>query len=187
MVNGRGLKHICTPSLYSINEAFELCWNTTRYKARHAVIKWSLSRPCMLLCNIIWCLKKLLSQDPLSTPLSSSLSPYAPSTNFFFCRTGCMRAWSCLTASATTSGSRTHLSSCSSIRKICLRRKSRGAHSPSATQNTQVRPWYWISHTQTHTHTHTRWFLWFTGTLHRRNVFYTVQTVCAIALHLPYT
>ncbi len=28
------------------------------------------------------------------------------------------------------------------------------------------------------------WFLWFTGTLHRRNGFYTVQTVCAIALHL---
>ncbi len=37
------------------------------------------------------------------------------------------------------------------------------------------------------THTHTCWFLWFTGTLHRRNGFYTVQTVCAIALHLPYT
>ncbi len=35
--------------------------------------------------------------------------------------------------------------------------------------------------------THTRWFLWFTGTFHRRNVFYTVQAVCAIALHLPYT
>ncbi len=33
-------------------------------------------------------------------------------------------------------------------------------------------------------HTHTCWFLWFTGTLHRRNGFYTVQTVCAIALHL---
>ncbi len=41
-----------------------------------------------------------------------------------------------------------------------------------------------LSHTHTHTHTHTRWFLWFTGTLHRRNGFYTVQTVCAIALHL---
>ncbi len=43
------------------------------------------------------------------------------------------------------------------------------------------------THTHTHTHTHTRWFLWFTGTLHRRNGFYTVQTVCAIALHLPLT
>ncbi len=31
------------------------------------------------------------------------------------------------------------------------------------------------------------WFLWFTGTFHRRNGFYTVHTVCAIALHLPYT
>ncbi len=44
-----------------------------------------------------------------------------------------------------------------------------------------------FSHTHTHTHTHTCWFLWFTGTLHRRNGFYTVQAVCAIALHLPYT
>ncbi len=33
-------------------------------------------------------------------------------------------------------------------------------------------------------HTHTCWFLWFTGTLHRRNGFYTVQTVFSIALHL---
>ncbi len=39
----------------------------------------------------------------------------------------------------------------------------------------------------THKHTHTRWFLWFTGTLHRRNGFYTVQAVCAITLNLPYT
>ncbi len=38
--------------------------------------------------------------------------------------------------------------------------------------------------THTHTHTHTCWFLWFTGTFHRRNGFYTVQAVCAIALHL---
>ncbi len=44
-----------------------------------------------------------------------------------------------------------------------------------------------LSLSHTHTHTHTRCFLWFTGTLHRRNGFYTVQTVCAIALHLPYT
>ncbi len=43
------------------------------------------------------------------------------------------------------------------------------------------------THTHPHTHHHTRWFLWFTGTFHRRNGFYTVQTVCAIALHLPYT
>ncbi len=43
------------------------------------------------------------------------------------------------------------------------------------------------AHTHTHTHTHTRWFLWFTGTFHRRNGFYTVQSVCAIDLHLPYT
>ncbi len=42
-------------------------------------------------------------------------------------------------------------------------------------------------HTLTLTHTHACWFLWFTGTFHRRNGFYTVQAVCAIALHLPYT
>ncbi len=30
--------------------------------------------------------------------------------------------------------------------------------------------------TDTHTHTHICWFLWFTGTLHRRNGFYTIQT-----------
>ncbi len=40
------------------------------------------------------------------------------------------------------------------------------------------------THIHSHLHTHTCWFLWFTGTLHRRNDFYTVQTVCAIALHL---
>ncbi len=42
-------------------------------------------------------------------------------------------------------------------------------------------------HGSAQVHTHTRWFLWFTGTLHRRNGFYTVQTLCAIALHLHYT
>ncbi len=46
------------------------------------------------------------------------------------------------------------------------------------------------AHTHTHTHTHTLTcmyiiynnccFLWFTGTLHRRNGFYTVQTVFSI-------
>ncbi len=44
-----------------------------------------------------------------------------------------------------------------------------------------------LQHTHTHTHTHTCWFLWFMGTLHRRNGFYTEQSVCAIALNLPYT
>ncbi len=39
------------------------------------------------------------------------------------------------------------------------------------------------THTHTHTHTHTQCcFLWFKGTLHRRNGFYTLQTVRAIAL-----
>ncbi len=33
-------------------------------------------------------------------------------------------------------------------------------------------------------YTHTRLFLWKVGTLHRRNGFYTVLTVCAIVLHL---
>ncbi len=39
----------------------------------------------------------------------------------------------------------------------------------------------------TYTHTHTHWFPFFVGTLHRRNGFYTVQTVFSIALHQPYT
>ncbi len=38
--------------------------------------------------------------------------------------------------------------------------------------------------TQTQTQTQTHTFLWKVGTFHRRNGFYTVQTVCAIALHL---
>ncbi len=44
-----------------------------------------------------------------------------------------------------------------------------------------------LTHTQTHTHTHACCFLWVPGNLHRHNGFNTVQTVCAIALHLPYT
>ncbi len=41
------------------------------------------------------------------------------------------------------------------------------------------------THTHTHTHTHnTCWFLWLRGLSIGRNGFYTVQAVCAIALHL---
>ncbi len=40
------------------------------------------------------------------------------------------------------------------------------------------------AHTHTRTHAHTHTFLWKVGTSHRRNGFYTVQTVSAIALHL---
>ncbi len=43
------------------------------------------------------------------------------------------------------------------------------------------------THTLTHTHTHTVWSAILVGTLHRRNGFYTVQTVFSIALHQPYT
>ncbi len=39
------------------------------------------------------------------------------------------------------------------------------------------------THTHTHTHTHTRWFLWFTGTLHRRNGFILYK----LYVLLPYT
>ncbi len=44
------------------------------------------------------------------------------------------------------------------------------------------------SHTHTHTHTNTDTCLFFVncGTLHRRNGFYTVQTVYSIALQQPY-
>ncbi len=42
-------------------------------------------------------------------------------------------------------------------------------------------------HTHTHTHTHTHvGFPCFMGTFHRRNGFYTVQTVYSIPLHCPY-
>ncbi len=43
------------------------------------------------------------------------------------------------------------------------------------------------THTHTHTHTHMLVFVVYGDSLHRRNGFYTEQTVCAIALHLPYT
>ncbi len=56
-------------------------------------------------------------------------------------------------------------------------------HTPHTTTHTPHN----THNTPHHTHTHTCWFLWFTGTFHRRNGFYTVQTVCAIALHLLYT
>jgi len=39
------------------------------------------------------------------------------------------------------------------------------------------------THTHRHTHTHTCWFLWFTGTLHRRNVFILYK----LYVLLPYT
>ncbi len=39
------------------------------------------------------------------------------------------------------------------------------------------------AHRQTHTHTHICWFLWFTGTLHRRNGFYTIK----LYVLFPYT
>ncbi len=45
---------------------------------------------------------------------------------------------------------------------------------------------YIYIHIYIYTHTHT-YILWIVGTLHRRNGFYTVQTVFSIALHQPYT
>ncbi len=64
-----------------------------------------------------------------------------------------------------------------------------GAHTHTHTHTRTHARTHTHTHTHTparthaHTHTHTCWFLWFTGTFHRRNGFYTVQTVCAIALH----
>ncbi len=64
----------------------------------------------------------------------------------------------------------------------------------AAAPHTQVTHTLSLTHTHTlgieraiNTHTHTVWHMWFTGTLHRRNGFYTVQTVCAITLNQPYT
>ncbi len=55
-------------------------------------------------------------------------------------------------------------------------------------KHTQTHTHTHTQHTHTHTHTHTLMFVFVkSGTSHRRNGFYTVQTVCAIALHLPYT
>ena len=53
-------------------------------------------------------------------------------------RTEWWRAWSCLTPSATTSGSQTPPSFSSWTRRTCLRRRSRNLPSPSASQSTQV-------------------------------------------------
>ncbi len=60
---------------------------------------------------------------------------------------------------------------------------------PSANTHCTLKHIGWLAEqvSHSHTHTHTFWFLWFTGTLHRRNSFYTVQTVCAIALNLTIT
>ncbi len=69
---------------------------------------------------------------------------------------------------------------CSTCSHVCTRTHAR-THTHTHTHTDTH------THTHAHTHTHTCWFLWFMGTLHRRNGFYTVQTVCAIALHLPYT
>ncbi len=47
-----------------------------------------------------------------------------------------------------------------------------------------------LRYPNTHTHTHSVAMLFFMvhgDSPYRRNGFYTVQTVCAIALHLPYT
>lgn len=68
----------------------------------------------------------------------SELLYYFSSLYSTFNRTACTRAWSCLTASATISGSKRRPSSSSSIRKICLRRKSRKALWPFASPNTVV-------------------------------------------------
>ncbi len=62
------------------------------------------------------------------------------------------------------------------------------SHTHTHTHNTHTHTHTHTHTTHTHTHSHTHMsFLWKVGTSHRRNGFYTVQTVCAIALHLPYT
>ena len=82
-----------------------------------------------------WCLLDGSQVESRSSPWSALTRRPLPS----FLRTGCTRVWSCSTASATTSGSRTPPSSCSSTRRTCSRRRSRRVLSPSATQSMQVR------------------------------------------------
>ena len=48
------------------------------------------------------------------------------------------KVWSCLTPSATTNGSLRHLLFCSSIKKICLKRRLKSHLSQSVSQSTQV-------------------------------------------------
>ncbi len=54
-------------------------------------------------------------------------------------RTGWWRVWSCLIPSVIISGSQTLPSFYSSTRRICLKRRSRSPHSPSASLSLQVR------------------------------------------------
>ncbi len=68
--------------------------------------------------------------------------------------------------------SRLHSIQCQMI--ICDYKKT--THKTEVSRNTS-------KHTHTHTHTHVYLAIQM-GTFHRRNGFYTVQTVCAIALHL---
>ncbi len=64
--------------------------------------------------------------------------------------------------------------------------RTHATHARTHTRTAHTPHTYTHTHAHTHTHTHVVFYgLW--GTLHRRNGFYTVQTVCAIALHLPYT
>ena len=57
---------------------------------------------------------------------------------FYLFRIECRRAWNCLTQSATTNGSLRHLLFCSSIKKICLKRRLKSHLSQSVSQSTQV-------------------------------------------------
>ncbi len=79
------------------------------------------------------------------------------------------------------------MAACQRVNEVAERADSAKAEGQSAKLNEKATKER-LTHTYAlYTHTHTRWFLWFTGTFHRRNGFYTVQAVCAIALHLPYT
>ncbi len=62
---------------------------------------------------------------------------------------------------------------------LCPHKPHKPAHTHTHTPHTHTH----THHTHTHTHT-TQRFPFFVGTLHRRNGFYTVQTVFSIALHL---
>ncbi len=61
---------------------------------------------------------------------------------------------------------------------------------PRLTQRTHTHT-HTRARTHTHTrarartHTHTRWFLWFTGTFHRRNGFYTVKLYVLLTYTYP--
>ncbi len=62
---------------------------------------------------------------------------------------------------------------------LCTHTHTHTPHTVTHTQHTRHTHTHTRTHARTHAHTHTCWFLWFTGTLHRRNGFlYCTSCMC---------